>query len=204
VIKPGTNTSFAPLKQIDASVFTVGYAEAGPPNGSPMILLHGWPFDGWLSTLPPNVELQMWYLYYFATERGRVRYDKYRRGFRKLTWHLASPKWSFDDGTFNRSAAASENPDHVAIVIDSYRWRLDLVEGEPKYDHLEKRLAQFPVITEPAITMGSDANGALHPEPSTYAKKFAGRYEHRTVTGGIGHNLSQEATQAFAEAELMQ
>jgi pimeloyl-ACP methyl ester carboxylesterase len=295
----GTNTSFAALKQIDAGALNVGYAEAGPPDGSPVILLHGWPYDiysfvdvapllasagyrvivpylrGYGATrflasdtprnaqqsvlavdlinlmdalkiekatiggfdwggrtanivaalwperckglvsvsgytissqeaqktpLPPQTELQWWYLYYFATERGRDGYDKYRRDFWKLTWRLASPKWAFDDATFDRSAAAAENPDHVAIVIHSYRWRLGLADGEAKYDDLEKRLAGFPAIAVPTVTMEGDANGALHPDPSAYAKKFVGRYEHRTIAGGIGHNLPQEAPQAFAEA----
>jgi pimeloyl-ACP methyl ester carboxylesterase len=298
-IKTGTHTTFGPLKQIDAGVLNVGYAEAGPANGSPVILLHGWPYDiysyvdvapllasagyrvivpylrGYGTTrfrasdsprngqqsvlavdlinlmdalkiekatlggfdwggrtadivaalwperckalvavsgytissqqaqkapLPPPTELRWWYLYYFATERGREGYDKYRNDFWKLTWRLASPKWDFDDATFARSVAAAENPDHVAIVVDNYRWRIGLAQGEAKYDDLEKRLAQFPVITVPTITMEGDANGALYPEPSTYAKKFVGKYEHRTIRGGIGHNLPQEAPQAFAEA----
>jgi pimeloyl-ACP methyl ester carboxylesterase len=298
-IKAGTNTSFGPLKQIDAGLLNVGYAEAGPADGSPVILLHGWPYDiysfvdvapavasagyhvivpynrGYGTTrflsdgtvrngepaalaldtialmdalkidkavlagfdwggrtanivaalwperckamvsvsgyligsqqsgrvpLPPNAELQWWYQYYFATDRGRDGYDKYRREFSKLIWRTASPKWNFDDATFERSAAAFDNPDHVAIVIHNYRWRLDLAEGEPKYNDLEKRLAEFPVITVPTITLEGDANGAPHPEPSSYAQKFSGKYEHRTVTGGIGHNLPQEAPQAFAQA----
>jgi pimeloyl-ACP methyl ester carboxylesterase len=298
-IKPGTNTSFGPLKQIDAGVLNVGYAEAGPANGSPVILLHGWPYDiysfvdvtpvlasagyrvivpfirGYGTTrflsadtmrsgqpsavavdtiafmdalkieqpilagfdwgartaniiaalwperckamvsvsgyligsqqsgkmpLPPEAELQWWYQFYFATERGRDGYDKYRRDFSKLIWQLASPKWDFDDATFERSAAAFENPDHVAVVIHNYRWRLDLADGESKYDDLERRLAQFPVIKVPTITLEGDANGAPHAEPSSYAQKFSGRYEHRTITGGIGHNLPQEAPQAFAQA----
>jgi len=150
--------------------------------------------------LPPSEELQWWYQYYFATERGRAGYDKYRRDFSKLIWQTASPKWDFDDATFNRSAAAFDNPDHVSIVIDNYRWRLGLARGEPKYDDLEKRLAAAPVISVPTITMEGDDNGAPHPEPSAYAKKFSGKYEHRTVKGGIGHDLPQEAPQAFAEA----
>ena len=150
--------------------------------------------------LPPKAELQWWYQYYFATERGWVGYDKYRRDFSKLIWQLASPKWDFDDVTFDRSAAAFDNPDHVAIVIHNYRWRLGLAEGEPKYDDLEKRLAEAPVITVPTITLEGDANGAPHPEPAAYAKKFSGKYQHRTITGGIGHNLPQEAPHAFAEA----
>jgi pimeloyl-ACP methyl ester carboxylesterase len=150
--------------------------------------------------LPPQAELQWWYQYYFATERGRVGYDKYRSDFSRLIWQLASPKWHFDDATFNRSAAAFDNPDHVAVVIHNYRWRLALVEGEPKYDDLEKRLAQAPVIGVPTITLEGDANGAPHAEPATYAKMFTGRYEHRTISGGIGHNLPQEAPQAFAQA----
>jgi len=298
-IKAGTNTSFAPLKQIDAGVLNIGYAEAGPANGPVAILLHGWPYDiysfvdvtpalasvgyrvivpflrGYGSTrflsndtfrnaqpaavalditalmdalkiekatfgafdwgartaniiaalwperakalvsvsgyligsqaagklpLPPAAEFQWWYQFYFATERGRAGYDKYRREFSKLIWQQASPKWRFDDATFNRSAAAFDNPDHVAITIHNYRWRQNLAEGEPKYDDVEKRLAVFPVITVPTITMEGDANGAPHPEPSTYRAKFSGKYEHRLITGGIGHNLPQEAPQAFAQA----
>ncbi|MGC1348453.1 MAG: alpha/beta hydrolase [Xanthobacteraceae bacterium] len=299
VVKPGTNTSFDTLKQIEAGALNVGYAEAGPTNGAPVILLHGWPYDihsfvdvapmlasagfrvivpylrGYGSTrflssdtprngqqsvvavdivalmdalkiekatiggfdwgartadivaalwperckalvsvsgyligsqeaghvpLPPPAELQWWYQYYLATERGREGYDKYRHHFSKLIWRLASPKWNFDDATFDRSAAAFDNPDHVAVVIDNYRWRLGLAQGEAKYDDLEKRLAAFPAITVPTITMEGDASGAPHPEPGAYAKKFTGKYEHRTITGGIGHNLPQEAPQAFAEA----
>jgi pimeloyl-ACP methyl ester carboxylesterase len=300
-IKPGTNSSFASLKQIDAGLLNVGYAEAGPANGPPVILLHGWPYDihsyvdvtpllasagyrvivpyvrGYGSTrflsnetfrngqpsalavdaigfmdalkiqkavlagfdwgartadiiaalwperckamvsvsgyligsqesgktpLPPKAELQWWYQYYFATERGRAGYDKYRHDFAKLIWQLASPKWNFDDATFDRTAASFNNPDHVSIVIHNYRWRLDLAKGEPKYDDLEKRLAKFPVITVPTITLEGDANGAPHPEPSSYAKKFSGKYSHRLIKGGVGHNLPQEAPQAFAEAVI--
>jgi pimeloyl-ACP methyl ester carboxylesterase len=300
-IKPGTNTSFGPLKQIEAGALNVGYAEAGPANGPAVILLHGWPYDihtyvdvapllasagyrvivpylrGYGTTrflsgdtirngqqsvvaidvvalmdalkiekatvagcdwgartacivaalwpervkalvsvsgyligsqeagkmpLPPSAELQWWYQYYFATERGRVGYEKNRRDFSKLIWQLASPKWHFDEATFDRSAASFDNPDHVAIVVHNYRWRLALAEGEAKYDELEKRLAASPAITVPAITLEGDANGAPHPEPSAYASKFAGKYEHRNVTGGIGHNLPQEAPQAFVEAVI--
>jgi len=298
-IKPGTNTSFGSLKQIDAGLLNVGYAEAGPANGRPVFLLHGWPYDihsfvdvapllasegyrvivphlrghgttrflsgetprygqpsavavdivalmdalqirkpviagfdwgartaniiaalwperckamvsvsGYLIgsqeagkvPLPPKAELDWWYQFYFATERGRAGYDKYRHDFSKLIWQIASPKWDFDDATFNRSAASFDNPDHVAIVIHNYRWRLALAEGEPKYDDLEKRLAEFPVITVPTITLEGDANGAPHLDPSAYARKFSGRYSHRTITGGIGHNLPQEAPSAFAKA----
>jgi len=150
--------------------------------------------------LPTKAELQWWYQYYFATERGRAGYDKYRHDFAKLIWQIASPKWNFDDATFDRSAAALENSDHVSIVIHNYRWRLGLAEGEPRYDELEKRLADGPLIAVPTITLEGDANGAPHPEPTVYARKFSGKYSHRTIGGGIGHNLPQEAPQAFAEA----
>ena len=150
--------------------------------------------------LPPKAELQWWYQFYFATERGRAGYDKYRHDFSKLIWQLASPKWDFDDATFDRSAKAFDDPDHVAMVIHNYRWRQDLAECEAKYDDLEKRLAQSPVIGVPTITMEGDANGAPHLEPAAYAKMFSGKYSHRTIEGGIGHNLPQEAPQAFAEA----
>jgi pimeloyl-ACP methyl ester carboxylesterase len=152
--------------------------------------------------LPPEAELQWWYQYYFATERGRAGYDKYRHGFARLIWRTASPKWNFDDATFDRSAASFDNPDHVAIAIHNYRWRLGLAEGEAEYDELEKRLAEGPVITVPAITLEGDANGAPHPDPSAYAKKFSGKYSHRTIEGGIGHNLPQEAPEAFARAVI--
>ena len=152
--------------------------------------------------LPPEAELQWWYQYYFATERGRAGYDKYRHDFAKLIWRTASPKWNFDDATFDRSAASLDNPDHVAIAIHNYRWRLGLAEGEAEYDEFEKRLAEGPVITVPAITLEGDANGAPHPDPSAYAKKFSGKYSHRTIEGGIGHNLPQEAPEAFARAVI--
>jgi pimeloyl-ACP methyl ester carboxylesterase len=150
--------------------------------------------------LPPQAELEWWYQFYFATERGRAGYDKNRRDFSKLIWRQASPKWNFDDATFDRTAASFDNPDHVAIVIHNYRWRLGLAEGEPKYDALEERLARAPVIAVPTITMEGDANGAPHPDPAAYRGKFSGGYEHRTITGGIGHNLPQEAPTAFAQA----
>ena len=150
--------------------------------------------------LPPAAELQWWYQYYFATERGKLGYSQYTRDFNKLIWQLASPKWHFDDATFDRSAASFNNPDHVAIVIHNYRWRLGLADGESRYDDLEKQLAQGPVISVPTITLEGDANGAFHPEPSAYAKKFSGKYSHRLITGGIGHNLPQEAPQAFVQA----
>jgi pimeloyl-ACP methyl ester carboxylesterase len=150
--------------------------------------------------LPPKAELEWWYQYYFATERGRAGYDKYRHDFAKLIWQLASPKWNFDDATFDRSAASFNNLDHVSIVIHNYRWRLALAQGEPKYDDLEKRLAEGPVITVPTITLEGDANGAPHADASVYAKKFSGPYAHRVVKGGVGHNLPQEAPQAFADA----
>ena len=150
--------------------------------------------------LPPTAEVQWWYQYYFATERGRAGYEKYRRDFAKLIWASASPKWEFTDATFDRSAASFENPDHVSIVIHNYRWRLGLVEGESKYDDLEEQLAKGPAVTVPSITLEGDANGAPHPDASSYRKKFLGKYTHRIITGGVGHNLPQEAPQAFAEA----
>jgi pimeloyl-ACP methyl ester carboxylesterase len=150
--------------------------------------------------LLPEAELQWWYQYYFATERGRAGYDKYRHEFAKLIWQTASPNWNFDDATFDRTAAALDNPDHVAVVIHNYRWRLGLAEGEAEYDQFEQRLAKGPVITVPTITLEGDANGAPHPDPSAYEAKFSGKYSHRTIDGGIGHNLPQEAPEAFAEA----
>ncbi|APG87721.1 epoxide hydrolase protein (plasmid) [Sinorhizobium americanum CCGM7] len=150
--------------------------------------------------LPPGAEHAWWYQFYFATDRGRAGYERNRTEFARLIWQLASPKWTFDDATFNRSAAAFENPDHVDITIHNYRWRISLADGEQKYDALEERLAQFPLIGVPTITLEGDANGAPHPEPASYAKKFSGTYEHRLITGGIGHNLPQEAPQAFAQA----
>lgn len=152
--------------------------------------------------LPPKAELAWWYQFYFATERGRIGYAKNTRDFNKLIWQLASPQWKFDDATYDRSAQAFDNPDHVDIVIHNYRWRLGLAAGDPKYDALEAKLAAAPVITVPTITLEGDANGAPHPEPATYAKKFAGKYQHRLITGGIGHNLPQEAPQAFAQAVI--
>ncbi|HET6889522.1 MAG TPA: alpha/beta hydrolase [Pyrinomonadaceae bacterium] len=292
-------SSFGTLKQIEAGVLNVGYAEIGPFDGRAVILLHGWPYDihtyvdvapllaakgyrvivpylrGYGTTrfrsadtlrngqqsalavdvialmdalkiekaivggcdwgartanimaalwperckamvsvsgyligsqaanrmpLPPKAELEWWYQFYFATERGKTGYEKYTRDFNRLIWQLASPKWKFDNATFDRSAAAFENPDHVQIVIHNYRWRLGLAEGERKYDDFERRLAQGPNITVPTITLEGDANGAPHPDPSAYAKKFSGKYLHRTINGGIGHNLPQEAPQEFANS----
>jgi len=294
-----TKVSFGPVKQLDAGPLNVGYAEAGPSGGSPVILLHGWPYDihsfvdvapllasagyrvivpyvrgygttrflatdtfrngepvavasdvidlmdalhiekailagfdwgarsanivgalwperckamvsvsgyligtpeGEMRPLPPAAELQWWYQFYFATERGRLGYGKYTHDFAKLIWQLASPKWNFDDATFDRSAASLTNPDHVAIAIHNYRWRLGLAEGDPKYAELVRRLAGAPAIGVPTITMEGDANGAPHPPAEAYAKKFSGAYEHRVIAGGIGHNLPQEAPQAFAQA----
>ncbi len=142
--------------------------------------------------LPLQAEYAWWYQYYFATERDRAGYDTYRRDFSKLIWQLASPKWAFDDATFARSAAAFDNPDHVAIVIHNYRWRLGVAAGESHYDDLERQLAELPAIAVPTITLEGDANGAPHPDPSAYASKFTGKYEHRTISGGVGHNLPQE------------
>ena len=293
------NKSVGAIKQINAGLLNVGYAEAGTPNGSPVILLHGWPYDihsyddvvpllasskyrvivpylrgygttqflsgetfrngqpsalaldvidlmdalkidkaiiagfdwggrsaniiaalwpqrckaivsvsGYLISnraagkipLPPQAELQWWYQYYFATERGKLGYEKYRYDFTKLIWQTASPKWNFDEATFDRSAASFNNPDHVNIVVHNYRWRLGLADGESKYDKFENQLAEGPVITVPTITLEGDANGAPHLDSSAYAKKFSGKYLHKLITGGIGHNLPQEAPKAFADA----
>lgn len=294
-----SDTAFTKIKQIKAGVLNVGYAEVGPANGKPVILLHGWPYDinsyaqvapllaaqgyrvivpylrGYGSTtflsaktvrngqqaalavdvialmdalhiqqailggfdwgartadivaalwpnrvralvsvsgyligsqaankapLPPKAEQAWWYQYYFATERGRLGYEANRKDFDKLIWQTASPEWKFSDAVYDRSAAAFNNPDHVAIVIHNYRWRLGLAIGEPQYDELEKKLATAPAITVPAVTLEGDANGAPHPDPAQYAAKFKGKYVHHTLTGGIGHNLPQEAPQAFANA----
>jgi len=295
------DSSSAALRQVDAGLLSVGYAEAGPADGPAVILLHGWPYDihsyaavtpslaaagfrvivpylrgygptrfrsdatprngqqsalgadavalmdalgighaiiggfdwgartanvvaarwpgrcralvsvsGYLignqqagrAPLAPAAELSWWYQFYFATERGRAGYDRYRREFARLIWHTASPEWKFSDADFDLSAASFDNPDHVAIVIHNYRWRLGLADGEERYDELERQLAVSPVITVPTITLEGDANGAPHPEPAAYRDKFAGAYEHRTITGGIGHNLPQEAPQAFAQAVI--
>ena len=152
--------------------------------------------------LPPSAELQWWYQFYFATERGQAGYDKHRRDFARLIWQTASPHWRFDQATFERSAAALNNPDHVAITVHNYRWRLGLADGEARYAQLEARLAQFPAITVPTITMEGDANGAPHPEPASYAQRFTGKYQHRQLGGGVGHNLPQEAPRAFADAVM--
>ena len=152
--------------------------------------------------LPPKAELQWWYQYYFATERGREGYSKYRREFAELIWKLASPKWAFDDATFARSAAALDNPDHVDIVIHNYRWRLGLAQGDPGLDELEAKLAAAPQVSVPTITLEGDENGAPHLDPAAYAKKFSGKYLHRLVKGGIGHNLPQEAPEAFTQAVI--
>ncbi len=152
--------------------------------------------------LPPSAELSWWYQYYFATERGRAGYDRYRKDFARLIWHTASPQWAFDEATFDRSAASFDNPDHVDIVIHNYRWRLGVAPGESQYDEIEAQLARGPVITVPTVTLEGDANGAPHPDPSTYSTKFSAKYVHRTITGGVGHNLPQEAPERFVDAVI--
>jgi pimeloyl-ACP methyl ester carboxylesterase len=173
-------------ERVKATVSVSGYLIGNPAAGK--------------IPLPPSDELQWWYQFYFATERGRAGYEKYRREFAKLIWQTASPKWKFDDATFERSAVAFDNPDHVAITIHNYRWRLGLADGEKQYYELAKRLATGPSISVPTITMEGDANGAPHLEPAAYAKKFTGKYSHKTISGGVGHNLPQEAPKAFADA----
>jgi len=158
--------------------------------------------EGNKAPLPPPAELQWWYQFYFSTERGRTGYERYRHDFNKLIWRLASPKWNFDAATFDRSAAAFDNPDHAAIVTQAYRWRLGLAEGEAQFAEIERKLAALPSISVPTISMEGDANGAPHPPPESYAKKFTGKYEHRLIEGGIGHNLPQEAPHAFAKAVI--
>jgi pimeloyl-ACP methyl ester carboxylesterase len=194
-----------PVSQVDAGLLNVGYADVGPANGRVAVLLHRLalrhpqrPRD----PLPPAVELQWWYQYSFATERGRAGYDRYRREFAKLIWRTASPKWAFGDATFDRSAAAFDNPDHVEIVIHDHRWRLGLADGEPDDQELKEQLAHGPVIGVPTITLEGDANGAPHPDPSSSASKFSGPASHRTIEGGVGHNLPQEAPEAFANAVI--
>jgi pimeloyl-ACP methyl ester carboxylesterase len=153
-----------------------------------------------LNPLPPAAELGWWYQYYFSTERGRVGYEKNRRDFNKLIWKSASPGWAFDDATYDRTATSFDNPDHVAIVVHNYRWRLSLAKGEPRYDSLERKLSEGPVITVPAITIASDFDGAMA-DGAAYAKKFSGKYSHR-ILKGIGHNVPQEAPDAFAKAVI--
>jgi pimeloyl-ACP methyl ester carboxylesterase len=150
--------------------------------------------------LPPRAELAWWYQFYFATERGRLGYSQNTREFNRLIWQTASPAWAFDDATFDRSAASFANPDHVDIVIHNYRWRIGVADGEPEYAHLETRLAESPAVAVPTITLEGDSNGAPHPDAGAYRSKFTGPYSHRVITGGVGHNLPQEAPEAFAQA----
>jgi pimeloyl-ACP methyl ester carboxylesterase len=175
-------------ERCDALVSVSGYLIGNPEAGK--------------APLAPQDEYQWWYQYYFATERGRKGYEKYRRDFAHLIWRLASPKWNFDEVTFERSAVAFDNEDHVSIVVHNYRWRLGLADGERQYEDLERRLAAGPDITVPTISLEGDANGAPHPEPASYAGRFSGKYRHRTIDGGIGHNLPQEAPEAFARAVM--
>ncbi|WP_077034332.1 alpha/beta fold hydrolase [Pelomonas sp. KK5] len=153
-----------------------------------------------LTPLQPADEFSWWYQYYFATERGRIGYEKNLKAFARFIWRQASPKWNVDDATFDRCAESLVNPDQVAIVIHNYRWRVGAAEGDPQYDALEARLAKVQSVALPSITLEGDANGAPHPAPAAYASRFTGRYEHRNLGGGIGHNLPQEAPEAFAQA----
>lgn len=196
----------ATLAGFDWGARTAGIVAAlWPDRCRGLVAVSGYLIDGQASgrvPLPPAAEHAWWYQYYFATERGREGYARNTRDFAKLIWQTASPRWDFDDATFDRSAAALDNPDHVDVVIHNYRWRLGLADGEPQYADLEERLAGKPPITVPTISLEGDANGAPHPQPQVYAKQFTGPYEHRTVGGGVGHNLPQEAPQAFADAVL--
>ncbi|WP_082678170.1 alpha/beta fold hydrolase [Type-E symbiont of Plautia stali] len=150
--------------------------------------------------LPPQAELQWWYQFYFATERGAQGYAKNTHDFAKLIWQQASPGWKFSDATFNVSAKALDNPDQVAVTLSNYRWRLGMEKGEQKYDAYERKLATLPVINVPTITIEGDNNGAPHPAPQAYRAKFSGKYEHRTFTGNIGHNPPAEDPQDFVKA----
>lgn len=150
--------------------------------------------------LPPKAEVQWWYQFYFATPRGAEGYAKNTHDFARLIWSQASPDWKFSDATFNASAKSLDNPDHVAVTLSNYRWRLGLEKGEQKYDAYEQKLATLPNITVPTITIEGGNNGAPHPVPTAYAGKFTGKYEHRTFGATVGHNPPQEDPQDFVKA----
>lgn len=155
-----------------------------------------------LAPQPPEIEHKLWYQYYFHGERGRAGLEKYRRQFCKLLWQLWSPSWQFDEATYERSAAAFDNPDFVEVVIHSYRHRYGLAAGDPALETTEQRLSRLPPINVPTIALHGGDNGVIPVATSErHERYFAGKYAHRIIPG-VGHNLPQEAPTEFADAVL--